>query len=174
LVVTNILTLVKSSPLGSPSYSYLIDAYFSLKNSVIFEDVISFLKKTNSKNIFTLFSNIEYLSKGFNIRGQWTKEFGPLGKLSFKEEAAGKLRVFAMVDIITQSLFNPLHLWLFSLFKRLPNDCTHDQAKGFKYAQELSLKYNKSFGFDLSAATDRLPISSQIAILNSLFGIGNE
>jgi hypothetical protein len=79
-----------------------------------------------------------------------------------------------MVDVITQSLFYPLHLWLFNLFRKLPNDCTHNQNKGFKYAQELSLKYNCSYGFDLSAATDRLPISSQISILNSLFKIGTE
>jgi len=32
-----------------------------------------------------------------------------LGRLAFKEEAAGKLRVFAMVDVITQSLLEPLH-----------------------------------------------------------------
>jgi hypothetical protein len=79
-----------------------------------------------------------------------------------------------MVDVITQSLFYPLHLWLFNLFRKLPNDCTHNQNKGFKYAQELSLKYNCSYGFDLSAATDRLPISSQISILNSLFKIVTE
>jgi hypothetical protein len=63
---------------------------------------------------------------------------------------------------------------LFSLFKKIPNDCTHNQNEGFRYAQELSLKYNGSFGFDLSSATDRLPLSSQVAILNSLFGIGTE
>jgi len=94
----------------------------------------------------------------------------PVGKLSFKEEAAGKLRVFAMVDVFTQSLLKPLHDQLFSLFKKLPNDCTHDQRKGFELAQKLSLDYKKSFGFDLSAATDRLPLTSQIAILNSIFG----
>jgi hypothetical protein len=77
-----------------------------------------------------------------------------------------------MVDVITQSLLNPLHLKLFSIFERIPNDCTLDQNKGFRYAQELSLKYNCSFGFDLSAATDRLPISCQESILNSLYGIG--
>jgi hypothetical protein len=62
---------------------------------------------------------------------------------------------------------------LFSLFKKIPNDCTHDQNSGFNYAKDLSLKYSCSYGFDLSAATDRLPISSQKAILNSLFGIGD-
>jgi hypothetical protein len=124
-------------------------------------------------NFLNLFSNIEYLKDIANIRGKWSG-LGPLGKLSFKEEAAGKLRVFAMVEIISQSLLEPLHQKLFSLFRKIPNDCTHNQHKGFLYAQELSLKYNCSYGFDLSAATDRLPISSQIAILNSLFGIGTE
>lgn len=97
----------------------------------------------------------------------------PLGRLSFKEEAAGKLRVFAMVDVITQSLLRPLHDTLFAMFKKIPNDSTHDQEKAYKYAQQLSLKYKASFGFDLSAATDRLPVSSQATILNSLFDIGD-
>lgn len=31
-------------------------------------------------------------------------------------------------------------------------------------------RHQKSFGYDLSAATDRLPIALQVAILSSLFG----
>jgi hypothetical protein len=111
---------------------------------------------------------LDYFITKFNIKPK-VSNF-PIGKLAFKEEAAGKLRVFAMVDVITQSLLEPLHLQLFELFKRLPNDCTHDQDKGVAYARDLSLKYNCSYGFDLSAATDRLPLSSQVAILNSVFG----
>jgi hypothetical protein len=78
-----------------------------------------------------------------------------------------------MVDVITQSLLNPLHQSLFNIFKKLPNDCTHDQDKGFKLAQDLSLKFSCSYGFDLSAATDRLPVSCQSSILDSLYGIGS-
>lgn len=177
LTVTNILRLVKSSPLGPLSYTRLFDSYISLRNNkIIFDNILEYLKKTKSHNILTLFHNIEFLLMKFGIRGikAFREVSGPLGKLSFKEEAAGKLRIFAMVDVITQSLFNPLHLQLFKLFKNIPNDCTHNQNQGFKYAQELSLKYNKSYGFDLSSATDRLPLSSQTAILNSLFGIGKE
>lgn len=95
---------------------------------------------------------------------------GPIGRLAFKEEAAGKLRVFAMVDVLTQSLLKPLHQKLFDLFRRFPNDGTHDQEKAFSYAQTLAHKYQASFGFDLSSATDRLPISSQTEILSALFG----
>lgn len=50
-----------------------------------------------------------------------------IGKLSKKLEAAGKIRVFAMVDVWTQSLLKPLHLALFSFLKSLPNDGTFDQ-----------------------------------------------
>jgi hypothetical protein len=35
--------------------------------------------------------------------------FTGLGQLALKEEAAGKIRVFAMVDIWTQSVLKPLH-----------------------------------------------------------------
>jgi hypothetical protein len=50
-----------------------------------------------------------------------------IGKLSMKKEAAGKVRVFAMVDVWTQSLLKPLHLALFEFLKSLPNDGTFDQ-----------------------------------------------
>lgn len=166
-----ILPIMKSSPLGSKSYRHLIQSYLSLKDSEIWQDLLDYIKCTNSKNFSILFSNIEYCINKFNISSVSDQSY--LGKLSFKEEAAGKLRIFAMVDIITQSLLEPLHRTLFDLFKNIPNDCTHDQNQGFKYAQDLSLKYNCSYGFDLSAATDRLPLSSQKAILNSLFGIGS-
>lgn len=62
-----------------------------------------------------------------------------------------------------------MHDLLFKLFKHLPNDATHDQDTAFKRAMSKSQEYGKAFCYDLSAATDRLPLSSQVAILNSLF-----
>jgi len=41
--------------------------------------------------------------------GRDTISSTPLGQLALKEEAAGKIRVFAMVDIWTQSVLKPLH-----------------------------------------------------------------
>jgi hypothetical protein len=38
-----------------------------------------------------------------------TKRISHIGKLGLKQEAAGKVRVFAMVDPITQWILNPLH-----------------------------------------------------------------
>lgn len=97
------------------------------------------------------------------------KDSNNIGQLAFKKEAAGKVRVFAMVDVITQSVLKPLHDHLFDIFRRLPNDGTHDQSRAFRKALDLSVEFNCSYGYDLSAATDRLPISVQSTLLNSMF-----
>jgi hypothetical protein len=171
LSAKRVLPILKACPAGGRSFSKLIESYIGLKNNkIVFESVKEYIKRTNSSNLEVVFENIEY----FLIRNPEISydPSAPIGRLSFKEEAAGKLRVFAMVDVITQSLLKPLHDELFGLFKKIPNDSTHNQDKAYKYAQELSLKYKASFGFDLSSATDRLPISSQVSILNNLYGIG--
>jgi hypothetical protein len=94
----------------------------------------------------------------------------PLGRLSFKVEAAGKLRIFAMVDSWTQSIFKPLHDALFSVLKTIPNDATFDQDAAFKRAILKSRMSGHCYGYDLSSATDRLPIDLQEAILSGLIG----
>lgn len=93
-----------------------------------------------------------------------------IGQLSIKEEAAGKVRVFALVDVWTQSVLNPLHSMLFSFLRSLPNDATFDQRGSVLRCFEKSRLSGCSFGFDLSAATDRLPLSVQIEILRPLIG----
>lgn len=65
---------------------------------------------------------------------------------------------------------SPLHDWLFDFLKSLPNDGTFDQHASVKRCMEKSKVANASFGYDLSAATDRLPISLQVVVLTSFFG----
>jgi len=90
------------------------------------------------------------------------------GKLSLKKEAAGKVRVFAIVDAWTQSLLKPLHTSLFEILSHIPQDGTFNQLKPV-----LSLMENKDltkfYSFDLSPATDRLPFALQTDILSLLF-----
>jgi len=92
-----------------------------------------------------------------------------VGQLSRKLEPAGKVRVFAMVDIWTQSILSPLHNMLTDFLASLPNDGTKDQVASWKRAAEKS-KCGRSFGYDLSAATDRLPIDLQKVILSKIIG----
>jgi hypothetical protein len=93
-----------------------------------------------------------------------------IGQLAFKEEAAGKIRVFAMVDCWTQSIMKPLHDALFQVLAKLPNDGTFDQNAAFERAQIKSHVAGCCYAYDLSSATDRLPILLQIAILEPLLG----
>nr|QIR30248.1 RNA-dependent RNA polymerase [Plasmopara viticola lesion associated mitovirus 25] len=90
-----------------------------------------------------------------------------LGKLSLKKEAAGKVRVFAIVDAWTQSLLRPLHQALFDILRNIKQDGTFDQLAPVKLLMDKGLK--DMYSFDLSAATDRLPIDIQVDLLSLLF-----
>jgi hypothetical protein len=94
------------------------------------------------------------------------------GRLVALYEAAGKIRIIAIVDPFTQWALKPLHDWIFSILKKLPQDGTHDQAKPISNLLKLSLTKNDKFigSCDMSAATDRLPIKLQIALLKDWFG----
>jgi len=72
-----------------------------------------------------------------------------------------------MVDCLTQSALYGLHEWLFQLLDKIPNDGTFNQEAAFSRAQVKAKKYGVSFGYDLSSATDRLPRSIQVKILES-------
>jgi len=84
-----------------------------------------------------------------------------LGRLGFKEEPAGKVRVFAMVDPFTQWLFDKLHRRIFELLSLIPQDGTFDQVQpiyrlfDWKKKKELTTRSSISLhSFDLSSATD--------------------
>jgi hypothetical protein len=91
-----------------------------------------------------------------------------LGKLSEKMEAAGKVRVFAITDIWTQCALKPLNDYLFNILRKIPMDGTFDQLKPLHLLQEKGCKV--LYSFDLSAATDRLPVKFQVQVLSFLKG----
>lgn len=97
-----------------------------------------------------------------------------LGKLGFKIEPAGKVRVFAMVDPWTQWLLSPIHQWIFDVLRQISYvDGTFNQLKPIERLQSKYLKIRKYVisSIDLSAATDRLPLSLQIVLLEELLGM---
>jgi len=97
-----------------------------------------------------------------------------LGKLAIKEEAAGKARVFAMADSITQSVMAPLNSWIFAKLKGLLTDGTFNQQAPLNRLVQLykdGLLHDVEFySYDLSSATDRLPMNFQKQIISILFG----
>jgi len=89
-----------------------------------------------------------------------------LGKLGLKDEPAGKIRVFAMVDCFTQWAMKPLHDYLFSILRMIPQDGTFDQLAPINLLQAKG--HSRFWSLDLSSATDRLPILIQGALLSRL------
>lgn len=97
---------------------------------------------------------------------------GWLGKLGFKPEPAGKVRVFAMVDPWTQWMFDALQKGIFALLANIPQDGTFDQLKPIERlvkwqgAHRVNGKLPGLYSFDLSAATDRIPLVLQKILLS--------
>jgi len=110
-------------------------------------------------------------------RKKWQRllKFDSLGKLGTKSEPAGKIRVFAMVDSWTQWALFPLHKAVQILLRAIVQDGTFDQVAPITRlitrweSGEIDRKSNV-YSFDLSAATDRLPVSLQESILGEVLG----
>jgi len=95
-------------------------------------------------------------------------EEGKWGKLGLKHEGGGKVRVFAMLDSIRQALLRPIHNWLMSVLRSIPNDGTFDQLKPLYALRKKKIK--KLYSFDLTSATDRFPIFLQTRMLEGFLG----
>jgi len=107
-----------------------------------------------------------------------------IGRLVGLEEAAGKVRIIAMVDIFTQYVLRPLHDFIFSnILKYIPQDGTFNQEKPLLLLQNRMRAGNTSVcwdggkgnpkwiaSYDLSAATDCLPVKLQVALLEPILG----
>jgi len=171
----------KASPSNVNSSAGLLgDIYLLLahpKGDTVYYNLLDYLNTVGTK-----WNTLQFLSRlndakeileqlpedSFNFKKSMET---PFGQFAIKREPAGKIRVFALVDSVTQSIMKPLHLALFQVLRCLPNDGTFDQDASVARCSQKAVKYNKAFSFDLSAATDRLPVSLTGNIIESLFKI---
>jgi hypothetical protein len=95
----------------------------------------------------------------------------PLGRLSvLAKDGGGKRRIVGVVDYWSQWVLRSLHLYLFDVLRRIPQDGTFDQIGPIGPLMDFARLGYPSFSFDLSNATDRLPVALQEQILRSLSG----
>jgi len=92
-----------------------------------------------------------------------------LGRLALKYEAAGKVRIFAIVDYWTQAILKPIHDALFNLLRNIPCDGTFNQGDA---VESFTSKYYgwEIFSFDLTAATDTIPMVLHEHLLSCFVG----
>lgn len=90
-------------------------------------------------------------------------------KVSVKYEAAGKVRVFAIVDWWTQILLSPFHRAVERVLRSLPQDATFDQDG--KTAEFASRDYPLLWSYDLKSATDMISSALYVPLVDALTGI---
>lgn len=183
----------KSSPSSSLSYQGILVDFALLKYgstdlrnpslcSEVFVNILHYLNILKSgriptKRILSLFSSLDSLLlsiKESNLRLRVKSSFvshNGLSQFAVKEESAGKLRIFAIIDSISQSVLRPLHDFLFEVLRKIPNDGTFDQDASVKRSTEKFEKFGVAYSFDLSSATDRLPVDLTASILEQMVGI---
>jgi hypothetical protein len=99
-----------------------------------------------------------------------------LSRLHRIEEPAGKVRIVAITDYWTQLLMKPIHDLVFDTLRAIPQDGTFDQeacvtrllnrVKELRDAGEVYTAYS----YDLSAATDRMPVHLYQELLARIIG----
>jgi len=66
-------------------------------------------------------------------------------------------------------LLRPLHKYLQGILRNIEQDATFDQDAGVRRGMELIKQTAYAASYDLSAATDRLPVLLQSFLVNYLF-----
>lgn len=102
---------------------------------------------------------LSFLSKWFKT--DIGKSYRRLTSFPDKE---GKMRIVGILDWYSQLALKPLHIYLSRALEKIPQDCTLDQAK---FKKGLLSEKGVYHSVDLSAATDRFPISVIATLLKA-------
>lgn len=87
-----------------------------------------------------------------------------IGSVGRKLEAAGKSRLFMILDSCSQRLLQPLHEWVFQVLAKIPQDGTFSQLRPIG-----KLKGQYLWSYDLRSATDRMPAELCAQLLETLW-----
>jgi len=100
----------------------------------------------------------------------WNKAFPvphkSLRKLSYFSDKETKTRVIGILDYWSQTVLKPIHDHLMVILKRIKQDMTYNQDD---FCTEFS-HHKTYYSFDLTAATDRMPIDLQMKVLARIIG----
>lgn len=91
-----------------------------------------------------------------------------IAKLGVVHDQSGKARIVGITNYWIQVILKPLHDAILSNLRNIPMDGTFDQIAPIKRLMSLVEPGQKLYSFDLSSATDRLPVEIQADILNLL------
>lgn len=94
-------------------------------------------------------------------------KIGPIRKIVGISDLEGKTRVIGILDYISQSVLRPVHFFLFTILRQIPQDMTFHQGSFVEHVRKW--KSETLYSVDLTAATDRFPISVIALVLEGYF-----
>lgn len=100
-----------------------------------------------------------------NVEGP-AKAYFSFGRLGSSTEGRAKRRIFAIGNYVCQRLLQPVHSFLMNVLRRLPSDGTFHQVKPLENIRSREYYYS----YDLSSATDRMPLRILFYVMQCLFG----
>jgi hypothetical protein len=92
------------------------------------------------------------------------------GRLSIVKDPELKRRIIAMVDYLSQFTLRPIHDGILHLLRSLPQDRTFTQNPYNNWDTQNSEPF---YSLDLSAATDRFPVTLQKKLLMYIYNDSN-
>jgi hypothetical protein len=108
------------------------------------------------------------------LTGEQTQEEKRLysRRITAISDVEGKTRVIGVLDYWSQTVLKPVHDKIMDILRKIPQDCTFDQGS---FLSKLS-KPNDDvyYSFDLTNATDRLPLELQKTVIGRILGKGNK
>lgn len=91
-------------------------------------------------------------------------------RLALFPDGGGKIRVIGIGNWLTQGFLFPVHKGIFRYLRKLQDDYTFDQGRiRLTYARWMR-EGRRIYSLDLTAATDRIPVSIQLALLYTTLG----
>jgi hypothetical protein len=91
-----------------------------------------------------------------------------VGVVRIAQEPGCKARLYAYPNPAFQVHLATLHKQVCLIRDNLGTDCTNDQSRGAIWAQEIIDSGRPVYSVDLSAATDRFPLSVQLHVLRNI------
>jgi len=149
---------IKAGPTGLATWSAPWDA---IKNA---SKILPFIRTFSNDlgNQLELWSTYNESLKKVFIKAE-NKQDGLLRKLSIIKDPEGKSRIIAIFDYWSQTVLKVVHDKCFNLLNHFEQDRTFTQDPKVDFVGPY-------YSFDLSAATDRFPISFQMILVKHLLG----
>ena len=125
----NYLAKVDQTPIGEGEL--FADYLNRLKDLTLTLVKYSNKEFTGPKGLKMSIGNILPVKGSLSAHGYDPSKGQGISQFAVKVEAAGKIRLFALLDTVSQTVLYPLHQLLFDLLRLIPNDGTKGIARQY-------------------------------------------